>query len=59
MSGCFDKIVRVWNAKNRKVLDWQQTSHYITALSFTTNGERLCVGLVNGDVVVYDASTCA
>ncbi len=54
VSGCFDKIVRVWNVKSRKVIDWQQTSHYITALSFTSNGERLCVGLVNGDIVIYD-----
>jgi hypothetical protein len=56
VSGCFDKIVRVWNVKNRKVIDWQQTSHYITALNQTANGERLCVGLVNGDIVLYDAN---
>ena len=23
ITGCFDKIVRVWNVKNRKVIDWQ------------------------------------
>lgn len=56
MTGCFDKIVRVWNAMNRKVLDWQQTSNYITTLSFSENGEKLLVGLVNGDVIVYDAN---
>jgi WD40 repeat protein len=56
ISGCFDKIVRVWNVKSRKVIDWQQTSHYITALNMTSNGDRLCVGLINGDIVVYDSN---
>lgn len=56
MTGCFDKFVRVWNVKTKKVLDWQQTSCYVTAARFTSCGERLYVGLVNGDVVIYDST---
>ncbi|CDW78911.1 wd repeat-containing protein [Stylonychia lemnae] len=55
-SGCFDKFVRVWDIKNKKVKDWQQTSCYITAIKYTNCGERLYVGLVNGDVVIYDST---
>jgi hypothetical protein len=45
----------VWNVK-KQVLDWQQTSCYITAIKFTACGERLYVGLVNGDVIFYDST---
>lgn len=55
-SGCFDKFVRVWNLKSKKVVDWQQTSSFITAIKFTSCGERLFVGLVNGEVVIYDST---
>ena len=55
VSGCFDKFVRVWNMKNKKVTDWQQTTHYITALKYSAGEERLFVGLVNGSVVIYDS----
>lgn len=56
MSGCFDKFVRLWNVKSKKVVDQQMTSQYITALKFTISGEKLFVGLVNGDVVVYEST---
>ena len=41
---------------SKKVIDWHQTSCYITAIKFTSCGERLYVGLVNGDVVIYDST---
>lgn len=56
VSGCFDKFVRVWNIKQKRVIDWQQTTHYITTLKFTPEGDKLFVGLVNGDVIIYDST---
>ena len=66
--------MRIWNIKSRKVVDWQQTSHYITALAFAppiksssdsdNNSSkkkkeelhRLVVGLVNGEILIYDSA---
>jgi WD40 repeat protein len=55
-SGCFDKIVRIWNVNQRKVIDWQQTPNYITALQVNQQGNTIVVGLVNGICIVYDYS---
>ena len=55
-SGCFDKMIRVWNVNQRKVIDWQQTPSYITAMQVSPNGEKLIVGLVDGICIVYDNS---
>ena len=56
-SGCFDKILRIWNIKLRKVVDWSETPEYITALGFTPDtGASLVVGLVNGDVLIYESN---
>jgi WD40 repeat protein len=54
-SGCFDKLLRIWNIKQRKVVEWQQTPNYITALCFTpSTGDRLAVGLITGEILIYD-----
>ena len=53
-SGCFDKMIRIWNVNQRKVIDWQQTHSYITAMQINHNGDKLIVGLVDGICLVYD-----
>ena len=55
-SGCFDKTIRVWNVSQRKVIDWQQTPNFITAMQINENGDRLVVGLCDGVCLVYDYS---
>ena len=56
ISGCFDRFVRVWDIQHKKVINWQQTAHFITALKITDCGKRLYVGLINGEVAIYDSS---
>ena len=53
-SGCFDKMIRIWNVKQRKVIDWQQTHNYITAMQINQQGDKLVVGQVDGVCLVYD-----
>ena len=55
-SGCFDQVIRVWNVNQRKVIDWQQTPNYITALQSNKQGDKLVVGLVDGVCIVFDYS---
>jgi WD40 repeat protein len=50
-SGCFDRVIRVWNVNQRKVIAWHDTKEFITALSY--NKPVLVAGLVSGDIVVY------
>lgn len=55
-SGCFDKMIRIWNVNQRKVIDWQQTNNYITAMQINQSGDKLAVGLVDGVCLIYDYS---
>lgn len=55
-SGCFDKMIRIWNVTQRKVIDWQQTTNYITAMQINSMGDKLIVGLLDGVCLVYDYS---
>ena len=55
-TGCFDKFLRLWSVKQKKVVDWQQTNNYITALQYTPCSTKLIVGLVNGEVLIFDAT---
>lgn len=48
--------MRVWCIKTKKVIDWVQTACEITALKYSNCGERLYVGLVNGDVLIFDST---
>ena len=54
VSGCFDKMIRIWNVKQRKVIDWQQTHNYITAMQINNQGNKLVIGLVDGICLIYD-----
>lgn len=49
-------MIRIWNVNQRKVIDWQQTNNYITAMQINTNGDKLVVGLVDGVCLIYDYS---
>lgn len=49
-------MIRVWNVNQRKVIDWQQTSNYITAMQINPQGDKLVVGLVDGVCLIYDYS---
>ena len=57
VTGCFDKTIRVWNVPSRKVIDWQQTPNFITAMQTNEAGDKLVVGLADGVLLVYDCAS--
>ncbi len=46
-------IVRLWDVQAECVIDWQKTSHIITSLKFSPDGQKLLVGLYKGNCAVY------
>jgi len=55
VSGCFDKIARVWDINENKVVDWVQLNDYITALTFSPDKQHLLIGNTKGIVKIYKA----
>jgi WD40 repeat protein len=55
-SGCFDRIVRVWNASANKVEAYYQAPDLITAVAYSPSAQYLCVGLKQGQLLVYASS---
>lgn len=55
-SGCFDRIVRVWNASLNKVEAYYQTPDLITAVAYSPSAQYLCVGLKQGQLLLYASS---
>lgn len=55
-SGCFDRIVRVWNASINKVEAYYQTPDLITAVAYSPSAQYLCVGLKQGQLLLYASS---
>ena len=41
-----------------KISDWTETSDVVTAVQFSTDGERLVSGNMRGEWTVYDTSKC-
>lgn len=54
MSGCLDKIVRVWDISKRKVTDYINVTDLITSISFFPDGNQIVVGFHNGKVNIFD-----
>lgn len=40
-TGSQDKIIRLWNLQNSKIVSWIDSTKIITAVEFSTDGERL------------------
>ena len=55
-TGCFDCIVRVWNAAANRVDAYYQARDLITAVKYAPSAEYLCVGLKQGQVLTYASS---
>lgn len=53
LSGSFDKKLRIWNIPERRVVEWAQTSVFITAVGFTPSGKMAIAGLFNGECMFY------
>eukprot|EP01017_Pseudomicrothorax_dubius_P007804 TRINITY_DN12488_c0_g2_i2.p1 TRINITY_DN12488_c0_g2~~TRINITY_DN12488_c0_g2_i2.p1 ORF type:complete len:524 (-),score=19.40 TRINITY_DN12488_c0_g2_i2:45-1616(-) len=52
--GSFDKILRVWDLAEHKVLDWVTTHDVITALAVGFKGRMIACGFLTGSVRFYD-----
>lgn len=52
-TGSLDKILRIWDLLEGRVIDWIQTDDYITACAFDNTGETLVVGFYHGLFRIY------
>ena len=43
VTGSFDKIVRLWSIQHKRVINWIDTNNVVTAIQFSTDGERLVI----------------
>jgi WD40 repeat protein len=56
ISGSIDGKVRVWDALDKRVVDWTDTRKIITALSYQPDGKGFIVGTTSGECRFYDQS---
>jgi WD40 repeat protein len=54
MSGCLDRIIRIWNIPNKTVVAAHQNDDYITAGAFSPLGDRIITGLAHGQCFIYE-----
>jgi WD40 repeat protein len=52
-TGSFDKILRIWDITESKVVDWVSTNDLITAMTFAPDNQHLIVGFFKGVVKIY------
>jgi WD40 repeat protein len=50
----FDKIVRVWDIKKKKVIDYINVKDLITSIAYFPSGNQVAIGFHNGKVNVFD-----
>jgi WD40 repeat protein len=48
VSGCLDKIIRIWHIHRKKVIDYINTQDLITAITYSPTGNNIFVGFHNG-----------
>ncbi|XP_015691664.1 WD repeat-containing protein 44-like [Oryza brachyantha] len=56
ISGSVDGKVRVWDAMDKRVVDWVDTRKIITALSYQPDGKGFIVGTTSGECRFYNQS---
>ena len=56
MTGCFDKIVRIWNHNKNKVTDYMNVQEYITAVAYFPTGDQIAVGSHTGRCSIYECN---
>lgn len=54
LSGCFDRMVRMWNIRDDRVEACYQTTDLVTALAVNAESGLTAVGLRNGVCMVYE-----
>ena len=53
VTGCSDCKIRVYNITKNRVVQFQQTPHKISAISYSPDGKLVVVGLYNGACIFY------
>lgn len=56
VTGSLDKIVRIWEIIEGRVIDMIQTDDYITTVAFDPEGKSLVVGFYHGICRIYKAN---
>jgi WD40 repeat protein len=51
VSGGFDRVLRMWDVDQRKVIAWHECKEFITALAYRSG--RLVVGTMIGELLIY------
>jgi len=54
VSGCLDKIIRIWDTRKNKVVDYINVQDLITSISFFPSGNQIAVGFHNGKISTFD-----
>lgn len=54
VSGSLDKLIRLWDIKNEKLVNYINMQDYITAVAVFPNGNSIIVGNSQGKCLVYD-----
>lgn len=55
-TGSFDENLRFWSIQHKRVINWVDTHSVVTALQFSTDGEKLVSGNMVGDCFIYDTT---
>jgi WD40 repeat protein len=55
-TGSQDKIIRLWNVQNSNIVSWVDSTKIITAVEFSTDGERL-VRMIFNNLSRYEEPT--
>ena len=54
ISGCLDKIIRIWDIKKKKVLEYINLPDLITSIAYFPSGKQIAIGFHNGKVSLFD-----
>lgn len=54
VTGCLDKIIRIWSPLKNKVLDYINMKEYITSVAYFPTGDMIAIGTHNGRCSIYD-----
>lgn len=56
ITGCFDKIVRIWGTRSLKPVAYINVTELITAISFFPEGNFIAMGNTNGNIAIYECT---
>lgn len=58
ITGCFDKIVRIWGTHSLEPVAYINVTELVTAISFFPEGNFIAMGSSNGNISIYECTVC-